>query len=290
MTPTQAAGSATMTLSPASSTTAYGSNLVVTIYENSGTDSVNAVEADLTYDQTKLQITSANIDTSVGAFNAFVVQKSAGGGVINISAATSTPVTGSQIIATLTFTTIGLGSSSVSFQSGTCAIIRVSDTNNVFGTATGGTYAVTDQGLPTAPTALTFVTSTISSISFSWTASTDNIGVTGYKIYRNGTQVGTSATTSYTDTTLSPNTSYTYRVSAYDAAANDSSLSSSASFSTTMQPGDITGDGHVTITDLSVLASHYGQTSGMTRNMGDLNGDSKVNIFDLSLLAANWGA
>lgn len=51
-------------------------------------------------------------------------------------------------------------------------------------------------------------------VSLNWTASTDNVGVTGYLIYQNGVQVGTSATTSYTDTGLTAGTSYAYTVKA----------------------------------------------------------------------------
>ena len=56
----------------------------------------------------------------------------------------------------------------------------------------------------------------------SWDASTDNVGVTGYNIYRNGAKVGTSATTSYVDTGLTPDTSYNYSITAVDAAGNES--------------------------------------------------------------------
>ena len=74
-----------------------------------------------------------------------------------------------------------------------------------------------------------------SQINLSWTASTDNVGVTGYKIFRGGVQVGTATTNSYSDTGLSPSTAYTYTVSAYDAAGNNSAQSPSAS-ATTLSP------------------------------------------------------
>jgi chitodextrinase len=70
----------------------------------------------------------------------------------------------------------------------------------------------------------------------SWTASTDAVGVTGYRIYRAGTQIGTSATNSYTDTGLTVGTSYSYTVSAYDAAGNTSAQSSSVSGTTLSNP------------------------------------------------------
>lgn len=89
-----------------------------------------------------------------------------------------------------------------------------------------------DSVAPTAPTALTAGTATLSSVAFSWTASTDNVGVTAYDVYRNGTKVGSVTGTSYTDTGLAANTSYSYTVIARDAAANSSVASAALSAKT----------------------------------------------------------
>src|SRR5262249_31066620 len=70
--------------------------------------------------------------------------------------------------------------------------------------------------------------------------STDNVGVAGYKIFRGGTQVGTSATTTFMDSGLSASTQYSYTVAAYDAAGNVSANSVAASATTaavTVAPG-----------------------------------------------------
>ncbi|MGE5529280.1 MAG: right-handed parallel beta-helix repeat-containing protein [Patescibacteria group bacterium] len=85
---------------------------------------------------------------------------------------------------------------------------------------------------PTAPTNLAATAVSSSRIDLTWTASTDNVGVTGYQIFRNGQQVGTSGTTSYSDTGLQPNTTYTYYVKAYDAAGNVSPQSNTAQATT----------------------------------------------------------
>lgn len=85
---------------------------------------------------------------------------------------------------------------------------------------------------PSVPTGLTATAVSGTQINLSWTASTDNVGVTGYKVYRGGVQIGTSATTSYSDTTCTPATSYSYTASAYDAAGNNSAQSSPASATT----------------------------------------------------------
>ncbi|MDQ1723144.1 MAG: hypothetical protein QOG52_172 [Frankiaceae bacterium] len=85
---------------------------------------------------------------------------------------------------------------------------------------------------PSAPTGLTSPSHTSSSVALSWSASTDNVGVTGYQVFRNGTQVGTAGGTSYTDSGLAASTAYSYTVKAVDAAGNVSGASSSISVTT----------------------------------------------------------
>ena len=88
------------------------------------------------------------------------------------------------------------------------------------------TNMVPDTTPPSVPTGLAKTGATSSSISLSWTASTDpDSPVAGYNVYRNGTKVGTPASASYTDTALSVDTSYSYTVSAYDPTGNTSALS-----------------------------------------------------------------
>ncbi len=85
---------------------------------------------------------------------------------------------------------------------------------------------------PTIPADLSAAAISSSQINLSWTVSTDNCGVTGYRIFRDGVEAGTSAVNSYSDTGLSPATTYNYTVSAYDAAENNSSQSVPASATT----------------------------------------------------------
>ncbi|QEU82564.1 hypothetical protein CP968_33785 [Streptomyces subrutilus] len=59
----------------------------------------------------------------------------------------------------------------------------------------------------------------------SWSASTDNTGVSGYDVYRNGTKVGTASGTSYTDSGPAAATTYRYQVKARDRAGNTSATS-----------------------------------------------------------------
>lgn len=99
------------------------------------------------------------------------------------------------------------------------------------------TLGATDTEAPTQPTNLSATAVSGTQVNLTWTASTDNVGVTGYKVFRNSAQIGTSVTTSYSDTTCSPGTTYTYEVSAYDAAGNESLKSSPAVVTT---PADTT--------------------------------------------------
>lgn len=77
-------------------------------------------------------------------------------------------------------------------------------------------------------------------VKLSWTASTDNVGVTGYTIYRNGQALTTVTTLNYTDTSVQPATNYTYTVSALDAAGNQSKNSNTVSV-TTQKAGSFIG-------------------------------------------------
>jgi hypothetical protein len=72
-------------------------------------------------------------------------------------------------------------------------------------------------------------------MSLTWNASTDNVGVTGYDIYRNGKRVGTATGTSFADYNLSSDTSYSYTVRAFDAGGNHSGLSDSSTGKTQPQ-------------------------------------------------------
>ncbi len=65
------------------------------------------------------------------------------------------------------------------------------------------------------------------SIELSWNESHDDVGVAGYRVYRNGVLAGAPVITQWNDTGLAPAASYTYRVEAFDAAGNVSPLSAS---------------------------------------------------------------
>jgi chitodextrinase len=92
--------------------------------------------------------------------------------------------------------------------------------------------AATDNTVPTAPTNLTATGTTTNSTNLAWTASTDNVGVTGYEVYRGSTLLATVATNSYAASGLNPASTYSFSVKAKDAAGNVSSASNVVSVTT----------------------------------------------------------
>jgi chitodextrinase len=106
----------------------------------------------------------------------------------------------------------------------TIAVDAYDTAGNHSGTASVSTATsactVLDSTPPSTPTNLAQTGSTSTTLTVSWTASTDNVGVTGYRLFQNGNQIGTSAATTYQFTGLSCATSYTLGVAAVDAAGN----------------------------------------------------------------------
>ena len=132
---------------------------------------------------------------------------------------------------------------------------------------------IRDTQAPAAPTNLTGTATSYSQINLSWTASTDNVGVTGYYIYRNGVKVGsTTGTTSYSDNNLFGSTTYTYYVTAFDAAGNESAASNPISVTTPAPPDN---PPQVTITNPADGATVSG-TVNITANATDDIGVAKV--------------
>jgi chitodextrinase len=146
---------------------------------------------------------------------------------------------------TTTYSDVGLtGSTSYSYR------VRATDAagnlSSYSGTSSGNTSSGGggDTTPPTAPTGVSPSVVSASQINLTWTASTDNVGVTGYQIQRCAgsgctafVQIGTSPTTSYSDTGLAASTSYSYQIQATDAAGNLSGFSSTAT-ATTPAAGD----------------------------------------------------
>jgi parallel beta-helix repeat protein len=92
--------------------------------------------------------------------------------------------------------------------------------------------APADTTPPSAPTLLHTTAVGASEVDLAWTASSDNVGVDHYDVRRGGSSIGTTTNTSFADTTVQPNTTYTYTVVAYDRAGNYSGPSNSVTVTT----------------------------------------------------------
>ena len=99
------------------------------------------------------------------------------------------------------------------------------------------TVGAPDTTAPTVPTGLAATARTANGIALAWNASSDNTGVAGYDVYRNGALAGSTTTTSYADSGLQSATGYSYAVRARDKAGNASAQSATLVVATT-SPSD----------------------------------------------------
>ena len=124
----------------------------------------------------------------------------------------------------------------------TCRIM-VKGTNHIFFDVSNTNFTITAGAAPdtTAPTAPTLTASgtTQTTTNLSWSGATDNVGVTGYDVYRGATLLGSTASTTYAVTGLTASTAYSFTVRAKDAAGNISVASNTVNI-TTLTPADTT--------------------------------------------------
>ncbi|TMH89319.1 MAG: hypothetical protein E6H42_17405, partial [Betaproteobacteria bacterium] len=165
--------------------------------------------------------------------------------------------------------------------------------------ASATTQAALDTTAPSVPGGLAAVATSSSRIKLSWSASNNNVGVTGYKVFRNGVQIATTSALSHVNTGLSPATTYSFTVAAFDAAGNSSAQSAPVSSRTPAARvrRDFNGDGKADIlwrnstTGANTIWLMNGAviSSGATfatvvdpnwgiAGLGDFNGDGKSDI------------
>jgi chitodextrinase len=146
--------------------------------------------------------------------------------------------------------------------------------------ATATTAAAPDATPPSAPTGLTATAAGTTQVNLAWTASSDNVGVTGYRVERcqgagctNFAQVGTPAGTSFGDTGLSASTTYRYQVRAVDAAGNLGAYSAIAEATTGTAPPAPSG-----------LAGAWAFGEGVGTTTADASGNGNTG----TITAATW--
>ena len=143
-------------------------------------------------------------------------------------------------------------------------------------TATGTTLV--DNEAPTAPTNLTVGSVGTNSIAVNWTAATDNVGVSSYDLYVNGTIMGSTTDTNSNIANLDPSTTYTIYVVAKDAGGNVSPQSNTVT-ATTLAIGTTCGDENFeTIPANASIYSTYNWTSnGISWTSEDSRTDQTLN-------------
>jgi hypothetical protein len=132
------------------------------------------------------------------------------------------------------------------------------------GTVTSGVSPCSvDSVAPSVPAALAGTAVDANKVSLTWSASTDNVGVSGYYVYRNGALIATVASaTAYTDSTAAPSTTYSYTLKAFDAAANVSGVSAAASVTTPPLAGNTATVYYKNSASWSTVNMHYAPTGG----------------------------
>jgi chitodextrinase len=129
--------------------------------------------------------------------------------------------------------------------------------------ASATTQATPDTTAPTTPMGLAATPASDTRIDLNWSPSTDNVAVTGYRVYRNSTFLATLGNvTAFQSTGLTPATTYTYNVDAIDAAGNASGTSAAAS-AATKAPNTATLEWDaVTAPNLGGYRVYYGTATG----------------------------
>ncbi|WP_410772140.1 fibronectin type III domain-containing protein [Fontibacillus sp. BL9] len=199
-------------------------SIISSVFNNGPSDNqaptapANLTGTSPTYSTAALTWTASSDNVGVTGYNVYQ-----DGVLVNISTTTNYTVTGLKADTTHTFTVKAVDAAG-----------NLSEASNA---ATVKTMASNDQTAPSAPSGLTVVPA-VTTASLSWTASTDNIGIAGYNVYKNEVFMGTSIGTSFMASGLAANTAYTFTVKAFDDAGNISAASNAVSV-TTGDPGQI---------------------------------------------------
>jgi len=282
---THASNDAYFSLTPTSGNFNVGNTFVATLTETATSgDNMIAFQANLSYNSSLLQYVSTAL---TGPFT-LSPQNSGGSGLVNLACAATTTQTGTQSIATFTFNIISNGSTSVSMTTG-------SDIDNLSGNSVWNSSLPSSTINLIAPPSISITNLSSSqeiygkSFAVDSTVTANDAG----SITNNVLSVDSSAANTLTNGpyNFSLNTlNYSDGLHTLSVKATDDlSQTNTASVSVYISNGDINSDGHINISDLAVLATNWGKSSGATYSQGDISGDGKINVSDLAIMAANWG-
>jgi chitinase len=145
---------------------------------------------------------------------------------------------------------------------------------------TAAEAAKRDRTAPTAPTNLKAAGITASTVSLTWTSSTDSSGVKGYDVYRNNVYIGNTSSTAYTVGNLSSNTSYSFFVKARDASGNISAASNTLTVTTSApavdQPPQVSS---IVVSPIASDGQTISGTVTLSVSPSDDKGISKVEFY-----------
>ncbi|MDP2876295.1 MAG: carbohydrate-binding protein [Holophaga sp.] len=178
---------------------------------------------------------------------------------------------------------------------------------NAIGSSTATTTVTVtpaaDTQAPSVPSGLATSAVTTTSLTLTWTASTDNVAVTGYRIFRDGTQINTSTIASFQDTGLTASTQYSYTVAAYDAADNISAQCQTVNVTTLAASGGKDAFGNIEAEDYTSVSNAIrpeacaeggsnltGISNGSYAVYNNLNFGSGAHSFNARIASANSGS
>ena len=200
---------------------------IVTVNGTAGPFSVSSQNSATTYAGGSSQTVTWNVaGTTANGVNAANVDIlwSANSGTTWTTLLAGTPNDGTQAVTIPNVTTT---TGRIMVKGSNHIFFDVNNANITVNAGSGGS----DTTAPTAPV-LAASGTTSTSTNLSWSGATDNVGVTGYEIYLNGNLSGSTASTTYTVTGLTPSTTYSFTVKAKDAAGNPSTSSNAVSVTT----------------------------------------------------------
>lgn len=208
---------------------------IITVNATAGPFTVNSPNTSVSYaggsSQTITWDVAGTTSNGVNCANVDILLSTDGGNTFGTTLLAGTPNDGSEAV-------------TIPNTPGTTNRIMIKGTGHIFFDISNTNFTIgagsTDIIAPSNPTNLVASGTSQTTTDLSWTASTDNIAVTGYEVYRGTTLLTTVATTAYTVTGLTPSTAYDFTVKAKDAAGNVSGLSNTVSIITLAPAVDTT--------------------------------------------------
>ncbi|HLA55754.1 MAG TPA: GEVED domain-containing protein [Flavobacterium sp.] len=228
-------------------------DMVVTVNATAGPFSVSAPNTAVSYvggaTQTATWVVGGTTANGVNCANVDILLSTDGGNTYPVTLLAATPNDGTQAV-------------TIPNTPGTTNRIMIKGTNHIFFDVSNTNFTITagstDAVAPSAPTNLAASGTTQTTTNLTWTASTDNVAVTGYDVYQDGVFKANTASTSYAVTGLTASTAYAFTVKAKDAAGNASAASNTANVTTLAPVVDTTAPS----TPTNLIAS--GTTSSST--------------------------